>query len=528
MNEMTFVKNADGSTTSYINGKEMVTASFKKAESALEDNVNITPTTSEQTVTPQSGYDGFKQATVSAVALEQCNVTPTTSSQTVSPTSPNVGFSEVNVSAVTSSIDSNIQAENIKKDVQILGVTGTLQSGSAPNIEFSLTAPEDTTKLWVKTSESKSTIQIQPENPKVFETSNLANIPASLDTFAGTVLIGNYIYVLGGTNHNKQSYSYKNTIYKYDISTNTYTTLEVVLPMPLSEAMSVAVDDIIYIFGGYNNSGSLNTILKFDTTNDTITTLTTTMPYVTHAAGYGKVGNYIYILGGYTPDYSSTTGSGRNTILKFDIINETISTIATTLPRQQEMVYVGSATVGTNIYIIGGWFSHSICKFDTLTETVTELISFRSVVNYLMYATCVSTNNAIYCVGGSSNLLNTYYIYVYDFINNKFYQSEINTSSYHCGAEIKDNILYRFGGVYNSTGSSNYSYNYTKGYTILPIPNALIITSYYGYTTRKTIYLTSNITTKPSDGFISKEVAYEKVNMYYYDTETNQWTLTDS
>jgi len=57
---------------------------------------------------------------------EVANVTPTTSVQTINPDTGKV-FNQVNVSAVTSSIDANIQAENIKKDVSILGVTGTLE-----------------------------------------------------------------------------------------------------------------------------------------------------------------------------------------------------------------------------------------------------------------------------------------------------------------------------------------------------------------------------------------------------------------
>ena len=44
------------------------------------------------------------------------------------------GFSEVSLNAVTSDIDSNIQAENIKKDVTILGVTGNYEgSGGGEN-----------------------------------------------------------------------------------------------------------------------------------------------------------------------------------------------------------------------------------------------------------------------------------------------------------------------------------------------------------------------------------------------------------
>ena len=37
------------------------------------------------------------------------------------------GFNEVNVNPVTASIDGNIKAGNIKKDITILGVTGTLE-----------------------------------------------------------------------------------------------------------------------------------------------------------------------------------------------------------------------------------------------------------------------------------------------------------------------------------------------------------------------------------------------------------------
>ena len=60
---------------------------------------------------------------------ETVSIMPSTSAQTITPSSGHNGITEVNVAAVTSSIDSNIQAENIKKDVSILGVTGTLNEG---------------------------------------------------------------------------------------------------------------------------------------------------------------------------------------------------------------------------------------------------------------------------------------------------------------------------------------------------------------------------------------------------------------
>ena len=63
----------------------------------------------------------------SAPVITSLSVTPTTSAQTITAPSGTDGYSPVTVSAVTSSIDANITAGNIKKDVQILGVTGTYE-----------------------------------------------------------------------------------------------------------------------------------------------------------------------------------------------------------------------------------------------------------------------------------------------------------------------------------------------------------------------------------------------------------------
>ena len=58
--------------------------------------------------------------------LTELQVTPTTSAQNI--TAPSgTAYNSVKVSAVTSAIDSDITPENIKKDVDILGVVGILE-----------------------------------------------------------------------------------------------------------------------------------------------------------------------------------------------------------------------------------------------------------------------------------------------------------------------------------------------------------------------------------------------------------------
>lgn len=57
--------------------------------------------------------------------IQEIEIQPSTSEQTISPSGNIAGFAPVKVEAVTSSIDSNIQPENIKAGITILGVTGT-------------------------------------------------------------------------------------------------------------------------------------------------------------------------------------------------------------------------------------------------------------------------------------------------------------------------------------------------------------------------------------------------------------------
>ena len=88
------------------------------------------------------GYqDGLDEATPT---LQEVNVTPSTQSQTITPSQGYDGLSKVVVSG-----DSDLIAENIKQGVEIFGVTGTLQGGIAPHCwrKYSGTIDENTILL---------------------------------------------------------------------------------------------------------------------------------------------------------------------------------------------------------------------------------------------------------------------------------------------------------------------------------------------------------------------------------------------
>ena len=102
-------------------------------DTTLQDKT-IVPTTEEQIITADEGYTGLGTVTVEAISLQDTTVTPTTSQQTITAEENYNGLGTITVEAVTSSIDQNITAENIKKDVEILGVTGSYEgSGGSGN-----------------------------------------------------------------------------------------------------------------------------------------------------------------------------------------------------------------------------------------------------------------------------------------------------------------------------------------------------------------------------------------------------------
>ena len=144
--------------TAYDKSGEKITGTMEaKADSVLQSKT-VTPTTSKQSVTPDSGYDGLSDVTVNAMptgAMSEISVSSsgvitsqigtsgylasgtkktksltTQSAKTVTPTTSNqtaVASGRYTTGAVTVKGDSNLIAGNIKKGTSIFGVTGTYE-----------------------------------------------------------------------------------------------------------------------------------------------------------------------------------------------------------------------------------------------------------------------------------------------------------------------------------------------------------------------------------------------------------------
>lgn len=150
-----------------------------------QPNVTVKPSDKEQIITPNAEYNSLSQVTVQAVALEEKTVTPTTSNQTISPSGDNVGLSRVIVNGVTSAIDEDIKPENIKKDVDILGVIGTYE-------------PSYTKKdLVIEPSIEEQTITPQSQEVDAFENITVNPVTSAIDANITAKNIKKGITILG-------------------------------------------------------------------------------------------------------------------------------------------------------------------------------------------------------------------------------------------------------------------------------------------------------------------------------------------
>lgn len=119
----------------------------------LQDKTVKASTKEDIAVVCDEGYEGLGTVTVTKadVLLQEKTVTPTAESQTVTYDTDYDGLSSVVVNG-----DENLIPENIKKDVSIFGVLGTLTGSSSGGIGEDMTVE----KLWEGSTGSTTTLEL--------------------------------------------------------------------------------------------------------------------------------------------------------------------------------------------------------------------------------------------------------------------------------------------------------------------------------------------------------------------------------
>lgn len=292
---------------------------------------------------------------------------------------------------------------------------GTVTYGNdtlALNIAYGDTAPEDTSKLWVKTSEPVNVL-IDPNalagDCMVVDTG--ATLPRCINDYAAAAAVDNKIYIFGGVDVND---NVVNTINVYDTETSIFSTLDVTLPTAIERLGAAAVGTKIYLFGGLDVSGNeLDTIYVFDTEANSITTLTTTLPGARFGLSPATINSKIYLFGGYDSEGYATE------IFKFDTLTNTITNITVSPSWIRTCVggEIATAVIGTKIYLFGGYTARSsavVDMFDTELDNINQKIATLPYTAYELSA--IVSGSKVYLLGGYSSDGGGYlnYITVFD------------------------------------------------------------------------------------------------------------------
>lgn len=352
-------------------------------------------------VVADEGYCGLDSVTVDVPATpteeKTVDLAMASGNQTITPTSGKV------LSQVVVKKPATMLPENIKKDVNIGGVTGTLEIGGGGelNIAYGDTAPEDTSKLWIK-SEKPSNISFpvvwKPEQivEGITDTNDIVQADGSTYPYVyasvGTkiYMFGNYYYVriyntitketiktsiiTNGFSFRQQQtvvigdkiyLGYSNYFYIYDTKTNTLSSRKTITGIGAGDQINVwaVVGTNIYMFGYHKN------IFKYDTVSGAV--INTGVQYGKDNSSAVAVGEKIYLFGGHLDSSSSSSTD----IYRFNTNNNTLTLLSSKMI--DAMYDVNAVVVSDEIYIFGGekssGTSQKVQMFDVYNETIQDL-----------------------------------------------------------------------------------------------------------------------------------------------------------
>lgn len=211
----------------------------------------------------------------------------------------------------------------------------------------------------------------------------------TLNTRMGCAAVGTDIYLIGGMLNDGNS-SNNNYVQKFNTKTETLERLSAFNYTYAIDMGCVAIGTDIYLIGGKWGGTASSAIRKYDTlTQGDVVTTGLSLTNATSEVGCASVGTNIYCFGGFASSTSSTY-YGYNTIQKIDIEKNTVELLSQTL--SNAMAGVCCATVGSNIYALGGYSRTGTNNFNHYNTIYDFAVSVPLTANQLLLNTTLNKN----------------------------------------------------------------------------------------------------------------------------------------
>lgn len=167
-------------------------------------------------------------------------------------------------------------------------------------------------------------------------------------------VIGDFLYVLGGTNRGMYLDSIERALINADGSLGAFSLVpELVMAAPRTGHVSAVIGPWLYLFAGSNNTGILNSVeraaISADGTLGPFKTVTgVALASARASASLEIIGNSVYIIGG-----TGVTGSIERATINPDSSLSTFTAVAETTLSAARSGHT-SAVVGNSLYVVGG------------------------------------------------------------------------------------------------------------------------------------------------------------------------------
>ena len=177
--------------------------------------------------------------------------------------------------------------------------------------------------------------------------------------------------------------------------------------MTLKKFTATRYNNNLYIFGGHDGNEAQKTIINYNINTNIFNRLETELPYILCGSGSAIIGQNIYIVGGYTA--KNTFGKIYNTVLVYNTSTNTITPTNIFLPKF--LANVSCVAKGTKIYVMGGVYSSqqtyttlspnpNIYIIDTTNNRVEVIID---AISEEIYPGLIAKDSKIYIFGNKND-----------------------------------------------------------------------------------------------------------------------------